>query len=443
MKPVFDDKKPQEDLFLLELKNMLDPRHELSRLAEVIDWQKLADEFGEFYVDRKGRPGISIRLMTGLLYLKATFKLSDEDVVRRWVENPYWQHFCGERFFRHELPVHPTSLTRFRKRIGEAGCEYLLSTTVDAALDTGSISKRDLKEVVIDTTVMEKAIAYPTDSRLYHTSRERLVKLAKEHGLPLRQSYVRKSRYALQKVGRYGHARQYKRMRREIKRLKIWLGRVVRDIDRQLKERPGLAEYFTDELQLARQLLAQTRHSKNKLYSLHAPEVECIAKGKTKRPYEFGVKVSIATTLKSNFVLSSHALPGNPYDGHTIHETIARCFRSSGVLIKKAFVDQGYRGHVPSESIDIYLAGQKRGITPVLKKMLKRRNAIEPIIGHMKSEGHLGRNYLKGTLGDAINAVMAGVGQNLRLILRKLRLLFGYFLWLLSYNDTDRQVVAK
>ena len=436
MKPKEPAKRPQNDLFRMELENLIDRRHELARLSKVIDWDGIASEFGTLYVDRKGRPGIPTRLMAGLLYLKATFKLSDEDVVRRWVENPYWQFFCGETYFRHELPIHPTSLTRFRKRIGEDGCELLLSQTIDAGLKTKTVEQRDLDQVVVDTTVMEKAIAHPTDSRLYHRSRERLVKLAKRHGIPLRQSYARKSRQTLAKVGRYGHARQYKRLRRETKRLKTWLGRVVRDIERKISDHPDHQAALANELQLAHRLLKQQRHDKRKLYSLHAPEVECISKGKVRKPYEFGIKVSVATTLRSNFVLASHAMPGNPYDGHTLAKTLLRCFEATGQVVKAAFVDRGYRGCQSTADRQLYIAGQRRGMTPTLKRKLKRRNAIEPIIGHMKAEGHLDRNHLQGRIGDAINALMAGAGQNLRMILKKLRLLFA---WLLNWRPLPQR----
>jgi IS5 family transposase len=432
MKPKEPVQRPHNDLFRMELENLIDRCHELARLSDVIDWEGIGNEFGALYVERKGRPGIPTRLMAGLLYLKATFKLSDEDVVRRWVENPYWQFFCGETYFRHELPIHPTSLTRFRKRIGEDGCELLLSQTIDAGLKTKTVEQRDLDQVVVDTTVMEKAIAHPTDSRLYHRSRERLVKLAKRHGIPLRQSYARKGRHALAKVGRYGHARQYKRLRRETRRLKTWLGRVVRDIERKIADQSDHQAAFANELQLAHRLLKQQRHDKRKLYSLHAPEVECISKGKVRKPYEFGVKVSVATTLRSNFVVASHAVPGNPYDGHTLAKTLLRCFETTGKVVKSAFVDRGYRGCQSTDFLQLTIAGQRRGMTKALKRKLKRRNAIEPIIGHMKAEGHLDRNYLQGRVGDAINALMAGAGQNLRMILKKLRLLFA---WLLAWGS--------
>ena len=202
--------------------------------------------------------------------------------------------------------------------------------TVDAGLKTGAVEKRDLDTVVVDTTVMEKVVAHPTDSRLYYMGRERLVKQARRHGVRLRQSYTRKAKATLHQVGRYGHARQFKRLRREARRLKPWLGRVVRDIARKTAADADLQAAFADELALANRLLAQQRHDKGKLYSLHAPEVECISKGKARRPYEFGVKVSVATTLRSNFVVASHALPGKPYDGHTLYGTLLSYFAATG-----------------------------------------------------------------------------------------------------------------
>jgi IS5 family transposase len=279
--------------------------------------------------------------------------------------------------------------------------------------------------VVVDTTVMEKAIAHPTDSRLYHRARERLVKLAREHGVPLRQSYARKSKQALHKAGRYGHAKQFRRMRREVKKLKNWLGRVVRDIERKIAGEPLLAEVFAESLALARRLLAQTRDSRGKLYSLHAPEVECIAKGKARKPYEFGVKVAVAVPVSTPFVIASQALPGNPYDGHTLYRTLTQCFKHTGEVVRRAFVDRGYAGSDQGPTA-VHIAGKTRGLTRTLKRKLKRRNAIEPVIGHMKEDGRMDRNWLRGPQGDAMHALLCGAGQNLRLILWKLRLLFAW-----------------
>ena len=251
-------------------------------------------------------------------YLKHTHGLSDDEVVQRWAENPYWQSFCGEMYFQHELPLNPSSLSRWRKRLGESGVESLLSATIEAAVEAKAVKRRDRKRVTVGTTVQEKAIAFPTDSKLYNRARERLVRLAKAHAVPLWQSYVRVGPRRLFKTNRYGYARQARRMRRTAAKLKTVLGRVVRDLERKLVNEPATVQAaFTEELALARRLLAQQRQDKHKLYALHAPEVECIAKGKVPRRYEFGVKVSIATSNRSSRVVGAKSLPGHPHDGHT------------------------------------------------------------------------------------------------------------------------------
>ena len=287
-------------------------------------------------------------------------------------------------------------------------------------LRTGTVKRSNLERVTVDTTVQNKAVRHPTDSRLYNRSRERLVRLAQKHDLPLRQSYARLGPRAELKAGRYLHARQGKRARREIKRLKTYLGRVYRDIDRKLEHRPDLRALFEEELNKAVRLLQQERTSKNKLYSLHAPEVECIAKGKAHRKYEFGVKVSVATTNRDNFVVGMFAEHGNPYDGHTLTKALRQIREITGKAIERCYVDRGYRGHGVKET-SVFISGRKRGMTPQMKRELKRRSAIEPVIGHMKSEGKLDRNYLAGTLGDKINALLCGAGHNIRIILSKLR----------------------
>ena len=339
-----------------------------------------------------------------------------------WVENPYWQYFCGETYFQHVPPIDPSSLTRFRQRIGESGCEKILQVTISAGVQSRTVKASDFKRVTVDTTVQEKAVSYPTDSKLLNRSRERLVRLCRQQGLVLRQSYARKGPRALQQANRYGHARQYKRLRREVKRLHTYLGRVVRDIGRKTAGKAAQQAVFAEELALAERLLAQQKEDTNKLYSLHAPEVECISKGKVAKRYEFGVKASIATTNKSNFVVGGMAVPGSPYDGHTLKNALEQVRRVTGSVIDEAFVDKGYRGHDETETT-VYISGQKRGInTRRLKRSLKRRQAIEPVIGHLKSDGRLGRNFLKGTEGDQVNVLLSCAGHNLRLILNRLRL---------------------
>ncbi len=248
------------------------------------------------------------------------------------------------------------------------------------------------------------------------------MKLCRENGVVLHQSYARKGPQALFRANRYGHARQFRRMRGQVKKLRTYLGRVVRDIERKITGQPQQQAAFSEELAMAKRLLEQKKQDKNKLYSLHAPEVECISKGKAHKRYEFGVKASIVTTNKSNFVVGGMALPGNPYDGHTLCAALQQARRMTGKEIEEAFVDRGYRGHGETQTT-VYISGQKRGIkTQRLKQYLKRRQAIEPVIGHLKSDGLMGRNYLLGTQGDQLNVVLSCAGHNLRLILRQLRI---------------------
>jgi IS5 family transposase len=183
----------------------------------------------------------------------------------------------------------------------------------------------------------------------------------------------------------------------------------------------AVQERFAQPLARVARLLAQQRHDHHKLYSLHAPEIECIAKGKALKKYEFGIKVSLAITQRDNFIVGALALPDNPFDGDTLPAALRQVERLTGTNPERCFVDRGYRGH-GRQDISVYIAGQKRGLTGALRRALKRRNAIEPISGHTKHDGLMGRNYLNGSAGDAMNAILAAAGHNLRIILRKLGL---------------------
>ena len=309
----------QNDLFKIALADLLNPRHELVQLARTVDWPALDKAFGDYFTDGKGAPALPTRLIAGLHYLKHAFGHSDEEVVALWVENPYWQYLCGERFFQHRLPCHPTSLTKWRKRIGEAGCEWLLSMTIQAGVDTQTVNPNDFRSVTVDSTVQEKAVTYPTDGKLYERCRQHLVRLSRRHGLKLRQNYSRKAPYLLLIANRYHSAKQMKRKRKALKQLKTLVGRVQRDIERQLQAQPeAVRSAFEETLAKTRRILNQQRQDKDKLYSFHAPEVECIAKGKAHKKYEFGVKVTVATTHKEGLVVGMRSLPGNPYDGHIL-----------------------------------------------------------------------------------------------------------------------------
>lgn len=412
-----------KDLFRERLDAIIDLRHPLVRLTGLMAWAEFDESFGMFYKPL-GRPAKPTRLMVGLHYLKHTYDLSDEETVERWVETPYWQYLCGFEFFQHDLPIDPSLMTRWRKRIGPEAMEQVLKATVEVALETKTVKPSSLERVTVDTTVQEKAIAHPTDSRLYLKALQALVRQAKKAGIQLRQSHTRLAKKAAAKVGRYAHAKQYKRMRRELKRLKTYLGRVYRDVCRKIAGKPELKARFARLLGLVERLLAQQPKDKMKLYSLHAPEVVCIAKGKAHKRYEFGCKVGIAATNREGLFLAAKAFEGNPYDGHTLQATIDQAETMSGVEPERIYADKGYRGHDYEGEAAVMLSGRRRGLTPTMKRELRRRSAIEPMIGHAKNDGRLGRNFLLGHDGDSTNALLAAAGHNLRLILRKLALLF-------------------
>jgi IS5 family transposase len=433
MKPQTPDTTAQDDLFRHRLDNIISMQHALVRLTERIDWDGMNRLLGDYYEDAVvGQPPKPTRLMAGLLYLKHTFALSDEELIARWVENAYWQYFCGETYFQHEPPIHPTSLTRYRQRLGQAGCEELLQLTIEAGVAERVIDQRDMAEVLVDTTVMEKAITYPTDSKLYLKSLLRLNREAKAHGIVLRQSYTRTAKRLAIKASRYAHARQYRRMRKVLKQLKGRLGRVVRDIERKIADWPSVPNVLAHELTLAKRLLAQQPKGRNKLYSLHAPEVECISKGKAHKRYEFGVKVGVVASLRTPFILAAHSLPGNPYDGHTLAWSLAHTKLNTGVPIKTAVVDKGYRGpRAAWPGVEVVIPGQRsrdESHRQRRRKQLRRRSVIEALIGHMKTDGLLDRNWLKGSTGDAIHVVLCAAGQNLRLILRAIEAFFARYI---------------
>jgi IS5 family transposase len=371
--------------------------------------------------------------MAGLAILKHTYDLSDEVLCERWVENPYYQFFCGEEFFQHRLVFDRSSLTRWRQRMGEEKLQALLQESLSVATKTEAIKPSDLNRVIVDTTVQPKNVMFPTDARLLNRAREILVRLAKRQGLALRQSYVRVGKFALIKHQRYAHAKQFKRANRALKMLRTYLGRVIRDIARKIEGRTDLLGEIVlgRMLALARRVLDQKQHQRGpKVYSLHAPEVECIGKGKAHRPYEFGVKVSVATTLAhargGQFVTHVKALPGNPYDGHTLETVIPEMEALIGNIIERLVLDKGYRGHnaPPDYKFRVFISGQKRRVTPKIKREMRRRSAIEPVIGHLKSEHRMGRNYLWHRQGDATNAVLAATGYNFRRLIAWLK-----FLW--------------
>lgn len=427
----------QHDLLRARLDQIVSPAHPLVRLASTIDWGFLEAQFGAVYTDGPGRPPLPTRLMAGLAILKHLHDLADEALCERWVETPCFQLFCGEAFFQHTTPFDRSSLTRWRQRMGEDKLVALLQDSLAVATRTGAAKPSDLARVIVDTTVQPKAVAFPTDARLLHRARERLVRLARRHGVQLRQSCVRVGKAALIRHGRYAHARQFKRANRALRTLRTQLGRVIRDVGRRIKGDAGLRAVLAMTLSLAARVRQQRRGQRGpKVHSLHAPEVECIGKGKAHRPYEFGAKVSVATPLHrckgGQVVAHVAALPGNPYDGHTLGAVIPAIERQIGVTLTRVLADAGYRGHNAPENhrARVYTAGQKRRVSEQIRREPRRRSAVEPVIGHLKAERRMGRNHLAGRAGDAANAVLAAVGYNFRLLVRwltaLLRLILGW-----------------
>lgn len=399
----------------LLLKPQLSSHHPLVKLAEAMDWSYFEREFQSQMAGDIGRPHLPTRLLVGLHYLKAMYDESDESVVMKWVENPYWQYFCGELYFQHELPCHPTTLVKWRKRIGASGMEKLLKQVLQTASQQQAFEQVELRRVNVDTTVQEKAIAFPTDARLYDKARRALVRQAQKHQVKLRQSYVRLGKQAMLKQSRYAAARQGRRAQKQTQKLRTYLGRVIRDIERKFSVP---CQALATLLESAKRIYTQQKQDTAKCYSVHAPEVECIAKGKANKKYEFGCKVAVVTTSKSNWIVAIAAHHGNPYDGATLAPALAQMEQLTGIRPKQAIVDQGFRGaqYHPADVEVLVCARGKR--TGYLKRLLKRRNAIEPVIGHSKADHGMGRNYLKGQQGDQINALLAGCGFNLRKLCR-------------------------
>jgi IS5 family transposase len=416
MRPKREPEQPQRELFQVDLEQLIDMRHPLVGLGLSIDWEGFERSLGSTYHPSHGAPGISTRLMVALHYLKYQQDLSDEDVVALWVENPYWQHFSGMRHFQHRMPIDPSSMTRWRKRLGDAGAEQMLRATIDAGMKMRVIRPAELKRVNVDTTVETKAIRFPTDARLYQRMRERLVKEARAEGLSIKQSYEHVGRRLLMQSSRYAHARQMKRARACTRKLKTQLGRVMREIERQV-ETPS--NKLAKLLQTAHRIHEQQRHDKNKIYSVHEPEVECIAKGKAGKRYEFGNKVSVAVSSRGGWFVGAKSFTGNPYDGHTLAAQMKQVESLIPNQVGEVYVDMGYRGHDYDGAVPVHVDKRRRGRTSQTRwRWMKRRAAVEPSIGHLKSEHRLERNRLKGTAGNEINAILAAAAMNFHKLLR-------------------------
>ena len=402
-----------------------------SRTGRVLDGQDL---FGPTQVlagagiSNAGRPKLSIRLMASLVYLKHSFNLSDEELVVRWSENVLWQFFSGMVYYEHRLPCDATQIGRFRRDMGEEGLELLLKATIDTAVAIDAVKPKDLQRVIVDTTVQEKAIAHPVDSRLLEIARHKVASSAKRAGIQLKQTFVKEGKELRRKAGGYAHAKQFGRLKRTVKRQRTVLGIVIREVQRKMQsedfapDQPKAVSDLAMWLERAERIRTQQRHSKNKLYALHAPEVECIAKGKARKPYEFGVKSAVVVSHKDGLMVGARTFPGNPYDGNilgAVLEQATNLMQDVSVTLKDIVVDLGFRGvDADNANKTIIHRGKFKGLSPQQKGWLRRRQAVEPAIGHLKSDHRMDRCWLQGTLGDALHAVSCAAGYNLRWLLR-------------------------
>ena len=407
----------QLNLLPQRLEDLVNPGHPLCKLSKRIPWDKIEEHFSDLY-HYSGRPAKPIRRMVSLLILKQLYNLSDESIVERWVENPYYQFFSGETVFQWKFPCHPTDLVYFRKRIGKEGVKKILKVSIDL-----HGRKAREREVLVDTTVQEKNITFPTDTKLYKRVIEHCVDIAGKERIALRQSYKRTTKKLMLAQRFRNHPKNRKKALAAQRKLKTIAGRLVRELERKLPA-ASLSKY-ANEINIYQRILNQKKNSTNKIYSIHEPQVYCISKGKDHRKYEFGSKASIVMTKTSGVIVGAVSFSQNVYDGHTLPEVLTQSAELVGRRAKVAICDRGYRGksNIDGTKIEIPKKPRKRASAyekRKARKRFRRRAGIEPIIGHLKSDYRLLRNYLKGDVGDSINLMLAAAAYNFKKLMRQL-----------------------
>jgi transposase, IS5 family len=421
---------PQLVMFKTVLTSFIHPDHKLCLLAKEIDWEGLQKEFAPLY-GTTGRPSIPIRTIVGLLLLKQMYNLGDETVVERYLENPYWQHFCGEVYFQYKLPFDPSDFVHFRKRIGEDGMKKIFKQSID--LFGEETIRREVKEVRVDTTVQEKNITFPTDRKLNEKAIDYCKRIAKKEGIKLKRTYTMEIRKLKHQLRFAKKPKNYKKLNRaQVKLHRIAL-KIYHDLVSQLNPIPKQA--YMETFKVLYRVLTQKREDTNKVYSIHEPEVLCIAKGKEHKPYEFGNKSSFAYTRKSGIIVGAMAIDGNAYDGHTLKPQLMQVRELTGGKIKKAIVDRGYRIKGSIGSIEIVMPKTLKRESYYLKKQrearCRSRAGIEGLISHLKYDYRMRRNYLKGVSGDKINTVLAAAAYNMMKWMRlKQQEIFDFIFWL-------------
>lgn len=439
------EKRTNQTSLFLTLEDMLDQRHPLYILANKVNWQEFEDAFKTLYCEDNGRPAKPIRLMVGLLILKHIRNISDESVVEQWSENNYYQYFSGEKVFLPCVPCEASELVHFRHRIGESGIELILKESI-------RINGKDSydENASIDTTVQEKNITFPTDNKLHRKIISKCKKIAETEDLPIRQSYTR----TLKKLGvdqRFrNHPKNKWKARKADRKVKTIAGRLVRELERNLLPN----SIYQSDIDLFKRILSQKKSDNNKIYSVHEPDVQCISKGKEHKKYEFGNKVSIIYTQTTGVIIGALGFR-NPYDGHTIESSLEQTERLLGKrTIKTLIGDRGYKGPREVNDTNIEIPKpfsdkrQSKYQQNKLKKKFKRRAAIEPINGHLKTDHRLGRNFYKGIEGDNINVMLAAAAYNFKRMMNKwkssfLTLLRNLIWWCKSLVQTQNILNIK
>lgn len=421
----------QQNLFKTRLTDLINLEHPLVKLAQEISWDKMEVEFENLY-SNQGRPSIPIRKIAGMLLLKEMFKESDESVVERWIENAYWQYFTGEEFFQTKQPFDPSEFVHFRKRLKEEGLEFLLSQSVSL-----HPKAKNEKEVQIDTTVQEKNITFPTDAKLAKKVIDNCAKIAHKEGIEQRQTYKRISKQHLRDAYFGHHPKRKKKAVMARKKLRTIGLRVVRELERKLPQE--LRKQYEGEFVIYKKVLTQERNTKDKIYSLHEPQTACIAKGKAHKAYEFGTKVAVVRGRKTGIITAVKRFSGNPHDSKTLEESLAQSERVrtkiGGTRPEITSTDRGFRGQTQVGTTQILIPKNSKEKTKykqeVARKRFRARAAIEPTISHLKRNHSLGLNFLKGVLGDVHNALLAGIGYNLKLRFNQIKEQIVFWLQLL------------
>ncbi len=426
----------QKNLFQPLLKEFININHELVLLSEEISWKELEREFSPLY-SNTGTPSMPVRLMSGLLILKQLYNLGDETVMESWIQNPYFQFFCGAAHFQWQQPCDPSDLVHFRKRIGEKGIEKIFAQSISIHGKQGQS-----KNVNVDTTAQEKNITFPTDTKLRKKIIDKCVSIAKKENIELRQSYKCTVKKQLIQSRFSHHPKRKKQARAAQRKIKTIAARLVRELYRKLSQEK--ITFYKNDLELFTRVLNQQKDDANKIYSLHEPEVSCIAKGKSHKPYEFGNKASIATTQNGNIIVAAVSFQGNPHDSKTLDKTLQQHERITGTQATSANVDRGYRGVKQIRTTQIIMPDNGQKNTPYqkqkMRKRFRRRASIEPVISHMKHQYRMLTNYLKGATGDAINIMMSAAAFNFKSWMNKIKRKFSFVFFQMSVflNFTNR-----